>query len=63
MDSTDNISPRTHYHIRWSQIALDWERFNTREEAELGAMGLVRPHETYTIEAFDETCARCVHSP
>jgi hypothetical protein len=49
----------THFHILWSQFTLDWERFDTREEAEERAEYLVRDGETYTVEAFDGTCARC----
>jgi hypothetical protein len=50
----------SHYHIRWSgTAALDWDRFDTRVEAEASAEQLVRPRETYTIEEFDGTCPRC----
>lgn len=48
-----------HYHIRWSDSQLDWEAFCTREEAETLALNLVRPHENYTIQEFDETCSEC----
>jgi hypothetical protein len=49
-----------HYHIRWSAVArLDWERFSTSAQAEVSAKGLVRQHETYTIEEHDEACPRC----
>jgi hypothetical protein len=50
----------THYHIRWSGAAsLDWDRFDSREEAEANAAHLIRPGETYTIEELDGTCPRC----
>jgi ActR/RegA family two-component response regulator len=50
----------THYHIRWSGKALlDWQRFNTPEEAKESARQLVRQGETYGIEQHDETCPRC----
>lgn len=50
-----------HYHIRWSRKKeLDWERFDTRLDAQISAAQLVRPDETYTIEEHDEGCARCV---
>jgi hypothetical protein len=55
----NGISPATHYHIRWSQLTLDWERFDTREEAEERAIQLVLEGEYYTIDAFDGTCAHC----
>jgi hypothetical protein len=49
-----------HYHIRWStRPVLDWEPFETRAEAEAVAKQLVRYGETYKIEEFDESCARC----
>jgi hypothetical protein len=49
-----------HYHIRWSGAgALDWDRFDTREEAEASARHFVRPRETYTVEEFDGACPRC----
>lgn len=49
-----------HYHIRWSTTgALDWEIFDTRAEAYDAAKLLVRRGETYTVERFDLTCARC----
>ena len=60
MDNTNGVSPSgKHFHIRWSQLSLDWERFDTREEAEERAEQLVRDGETYTVEAFDGACARC----
>lgn len=49
----------THYHIRWSNAALDWERFGTRAEAEASATELARPDETYAIEELDGDCPRC----
>ena len=48
-----------HYHIRWSDLKLDWEAFSTRREAEASAMQLARASETYTIEEFDGDCPRC----
>jgi|HubBroStandDraft_2_1064218.scaffolds.fasta_scaffold441970_1 hypothetical protein len=53
------MSPQTHFHIRWSQLTLDGERFATREKAEERAIQLVLEGEFYTIEAFEGTCARC----
>jgi hypothetical protein len=49
-----------HYHIRWStKGVLDWEAFDSREEAEASAQELVRLGETYTIEERDDNCPRC----
>lgn len=61
MDQLSQNPPpqQSHYHIRWSQLTLDWERFDTRENAEERATQLVRDGETYTVEAFDGACARC----
>jgi hypothetical protein len=61
MDYASSVSsPQRHFHIRWSQLTLDWERFDTREAAEERAEHLVRDGETYTVEAFDDgACDRC----
>ena len=49
-----------HYHIRWSdRTALDWQSFNTREEAAARAKQLARQSETYAIEEHDGACPRC----
>jgi hypothetical protein len=49
-----------HYHIRWSDSKLDWERFSTRQEAEQAARQLVRPGETFILEQVDDnTCMYC----
>jgi hypothetical protein len=49
-----------HYHIRWSNGKLDWERYGTSVEAEAGARQLMRQEETYTVEEFSDTwCRRC----
>jgi len=49
-----------HYHICWStKEVLDWEAFDSREEAEASAQQLVRLGETYTIVERDEDCPRC----
>ena len=46
-----------HFHIRWSDSKLDWERFSTPEEAEQAARRLARRGETFTVEsADDKTC-------
>jgi len=48
-----------HYHIRWSDSKLDWQVFNTPEEARRDANRLVRPGETYTIDKFEDGCPKC----
>jgi hypothetical protein len=50
----------THYHIRWSNaLAMNWERYATREEAEASARQQMRSGQTYTIEELGEGCTRC----
>lgn len=49
-----------HYHIRWSSGKVDWERYNSRAEAEAGARQLIRQEGSYEIEEFRDTaCPRC----
>lgn len=48
-----------HYHIRWSSSKLDWQIFNTQEEAEAAAKELVLPNERYTIVQFDGDYPQC----
>jgi hypothetical protein len=51
-----------HYHIRWtrwSESKLDWEVFNTRNEAEVAAKEMVMADETYAVEQFDGDCLCC----
>ena len=53
-----------HYHIRWSNprnSKLDWQVFDTPEEAQTEAEKLVRPSENYSVEKFESEsdCPRC----
>lgn len=49
-----------HYHIRWSDSQVDWERFNTPQEAEQAGRRLALRGETFTLEHVDdETCMYC----
>jgi len=48
-----------HYHICWSESNLDWQAFNTMEEAQMEAERLVRRGETYKIKIFGQDCPRC----
>ena len=46
-----------HFHIRWrGESKLDWECFETREEATERAASLAQPNEVFAIE---EISARC----
>lgn len=52
-----------HYHIRRSSSPLlDWQAFETPEEAEAVAKNLVRGGETYTIELAAVDCKRCLQA-
>lgn len=49
-----------HYHIRWSsKQELDWERHESRSDAEKSAKQLLRDGETYAIEEHGDGCQRC----
>jgi hypothetical protein len=50
-----------HFHIRWStRTTLDWQSFETMEDAQHRAEGLVGRDETYTIEQrSDWSCELC----
>jgi len=52
-----STSPDAHFHIRWNEKdKLDWECFETREEAEVRARELTGPDETFAIEAVSQNC-------
>jgi hypothetical protein len=48
-----------HFHIQWSGKPTDWERFDTRDEAETRAAEIVLPNERYTVEEYEHDCMRC----
>lgn len=52
----------THYHIRWAGGKLDWQAFQTEEEAKADAERLKGPDEKYVIEAQDGACVRCIET-
>jgi hypothetical protein len=47
-----------HFHIHWPD-KLDWERFETREDAFARAGEIVQPGESYSVETFDDLCPVC----
>jgi len=56
----DHKDENPHYHVHWSRVvALNWERFNTRAEAEARAELSALQGETYAIEEHGEVCQRC----
>ena len=60
MDTNTVTSSKIHHHIRWVPSgAVDWERHETRTEAEESAKRLLRRYEGYVIEQFDEACNQC----
>ncbi len=49
-----------HFHIHWSdRDKLDWEAFDSFEEALSRALELIQPGENYTIEVFSKNCPVC----
>ena len=46
----------SHFHIRWNKTTLDWECFNTREEAMERASFLKLAGETFVIEEVHSEC-------
>jgi len=55
-----NTAP--HFHIRWitgNESRIDWEAFESHDEAEKIAKRLMTPSEVYAIDEFDHACERC----
>lgn len=50
----------THYHIRWADSKIDWQAFQTKDEAVVEAERLKRLEENYKIEERDGNCERCM---
>ena len=48
-----------HYHIRWADSKIDWQAFQTKDEAVVEAERLKRFDESYTIEEGNVNCERC----
>lgn len=51
--------PQAHFHIRWDSGRIDWEPFNSREEADRRAKEIVLTREIYSIDEFDSKCQLC----
>ena len=50
----------THFHIHWTHThRLDWECFKTIDEADLRAVELALPGETYQIVELSDSCPQC----
>jgi hypothetical protein len=50
----------TQYHIRWANSNVDWQAFQTKDEAVAEAERLKRLEEDYKIEECDGNCDRCL---
>jgi len=48
-----------HFHIVWQGDLTDWQRHETRGEAEDVAKDLVQPDESYNIGVFTDDCPLC----
>lgn len=49
-----------HYHIRWANSNIDWQAFETKDEAVVEAEYLKRLNENYSIEERGGNCERCL---
>ena len=48
-----------HFHIVWQGDLTDWQRHDTRDEAENVAKDLVQPNESYNVGVFTDDCPLC----
>ena len=60
MKSDLGAASMNHYHIRWSDSKIDWDAFQTKDEAVAAAERLKRLEENYSIEERDVDCERCL---
>ena len=49
-----------HYHIRWGDLKVDWQAFQTKDEAIAEVERLKRFDENYSIEEHNGNCERCL---
>lgn len=49
-----------HYHIRWAGSKIDWQAFQTKDDAVAEAEHIKRPNENYNIEERDGNCEGCL---
>jgi hypothetical protein len=61
MDIRFDCSP--HFHIHWVGKDLDWECFDTIEEARMRAGELARPGEIFAIEEVSMNCPMQQQAP
>jgi hypothetical protein len=55
-----DITDSPHFHIHWSTTdQVDWQRFDTKAEADRRAVELVKPTESFTLEEFGANCPIC----
>ena len=49
-----------HFHIHWvGSDKLDWERHDSRTDAEESAKRLAQKGEEYAVEQFNGDCQKC----
>ena len=59
MEHIGSIKSGIHYHIRWSDLSLDWKPFPPKEEA-TGLASLIKLHnDSFNIVERDHQCERC----
>jgi hypothetical protein len=49
-----------HYHIRWAGSKIDWQAFQTKDDAVAEAEHIKRPNENYNVEERDGNCEECL---
>jgi hypothetical protein len=59
LNEFEGAASMNHYHIRWAESEIDWQAFQTKNEAVAEAERLKRWNEKYSIEERDGGCERC----
>ncbi len=60
MDREYDNSQKLHFHIHWNKNdRLDWEAFDSHNEALSRALEIARPGEMFTIEDVSAECLIC----
>ena len=59
LNEFEGAASMNHYHIRWAESEIDWQAFQTKNEAVAEAERLKRLEEDYKIEERDGNCDRC----
>jgi hypothetical protein len=60
MDREQDISQERHFHIHWTKNdRLNWEAFDSHDEALSHAIEIAQPGEVFTIEEASVPCRLC----